>query len=170
MVATRKPTRQGIIELLRRICIVLIVLTLWAAAIGFGVLNAQPYTLYFVTFGLPYFIAQMGAWGTWGAFQLVQMYPSFVANQGRSNTKFYRRACWLRTAAFAAEAVIQMNIWLPMDRVFAMALPELAMALVTVAGTVFAAALALTLTLEYTAAWSEESASVQTVNTTARGV
>jgi hypothetical protein len=44
MSAARKPTRQGILEMLRRCCIVLLCLALWAAAIGFGVLNAKPYS------------------------------------------------------------------------------------------------------------------------------
>ena len=34
MSAARKPTRQGILEMLRRCCIVLLCLALWAAAIG----------------------------------------------------------------------------------------------------------------------------------------
>lgn len=162
----RKPTRQGVLEMLRRCSIVLLCLALWATAIGFGVINAKPYTAFFMRFGLGPIFSNLGSWGSWGAFQLVQMYPSFVANKGSAT--WYNKVCFWRNIAFGLEAAIQFAVHLP-GGLFSLPLLELAQSLVTIAGTVFAAALAMGLTMSYTATWGSESPlHGRTVNTQSR--
>lgn len=164
--AKPKASRNQILEGLRRVCIVGLCLCLWAAALGFGVLNVQPYSEYFMGFGLSLLIARIGSWGTWGAFQLVQMYPSFVFNFGGADYKFVSN---LRNIAFMVEAAIQTAIWFPKGGLFSVPLVELAKASVTIAGTVLMAAIAVGLTLKYTSMWAAQSPlHGQTVNTSAK--
>lgn len=163
-----KPSRHQILEGIRRVLIVCLCLCLWAAAIGFGVLNVKPYGEFFMSFGLSVLIARLGAWGTWGAFQAIQSYPAFVFNFGGADFKFVSR---LRNIAFGLEAAIQTAIWFPKGGLFSVPWQELAKAGITIAGTVLMAALATGLTLKYTAMWAMQSqVHGQTVNTTARGV
>jgi hypothetical protein len=113
-------------------------------------------------------VAQMGAWGTWGAFQLIQMYPSFVYNFGGADYRFVSN---LRNIAFFVEVIIQTAIWFPQGGIFSVPILELAKAAITIAGTVLMAAIAMGLTLKYTAMWSAESPlHGRTVNTNAREV
>jgi len=164
----KKPTRQGVLEMLRRACIVLLCIALWGAAIGFGVLNAKPYSAYFLGFGLSPLVAHLGAWGAWGAFQMIQVYPSFVYNFGGADYRFVSN---LRNIAFFVEAVIQTAIWFPQGGLFSVPIIDLAKAAITIAGTVLMAAIAMGLTLKYTAMWGAGSPlHGRTVNTEAREV
>lgn len=166
MTTARKPTRQGILDMIRRGCLLLICIAAWAAAIAFGFINAKPYSAFFAGFGLSLFIAQIGAWGTWAMFQLIQMYPSFVQN--KAGARWYKKVSFIRNIAFAAETVIQYHVHLP-GGVFSLPLPELGQAVITILGTVFAAAGAIAITMIYTDTWGSESPlHGRTVNTSAR--
>lgn len=162
-----KASRHQVLEAIRRICIVLLCLSLFAMALGFGVLNMKPYTEYFQGFGLSPQVAKAGAVGTWGAFQLIQSYPSFVKSFGGANYNF---VCKLRLFAFGLECFIQTLIWVPGFNFFSLTLADRFMAVVTITGTTLAFAVAVELTLFYTAMWAAQAEiHGQTVNTTARG-